>query len=125
MTDEQFCKIYSSYNGEKMSHVDQLVQETFTGRELKEIIDFFISQMKQRTRSIGIIGHIDHGKTTLSAAINIAMAQKPIEPKTINEIIDEEKSIPYTLNVSKNVDYDITISNRRERRRRDRNKKTK
>lgn len=42
MTDEQFCKILTAYDGEKISHVDQLVQETFTGRELKDIIDFFI-----------------------------------------------------------------------------------
>ena len=40
--------------------------------------------------NIGIIGHVDHGKTTLTAAI-----QKVLEnpTKTINEIIKKEKSI--------------------------------
>ena len=46
MTDEEFCELYSSYYGEKVDKVGQVVQEVLTGEELKEIIEFFIEQCK-------------------------------------------------------------------------------
>ena len=46
MTDEEFCELYSSYYGEKIDKVGQVVQEVLTGEELKEIIEFFIEQCK-------------------------------------------------------------------------------
>lgn len=46
MTDQQFCEIYSAYHGEKIDHIDQLAMAWFTGEELKEIIEFFIQQLK-------------------------------------------------------------------------------
>jgi hypothetical protein len=46
MTDEEFCELYSSYYGEKVDKVNQVVQEVLTGEELKEIIEFFIKQSK-------------------------------------------------------------------------------
>ena len=46
MTDEEFCELYTSYYGEKIDHVGQVVQEVLTGEELKEIIEFFIQHSK-------------------------------------------------------------------------------
>jgi organic radical activating enzyme len=46
MTDEQFCKIYSSYYGDEIDKVGQLVQEVLSGEELKEMIEFFIKHTK-------------------------------------------------------------------------------
>ena len=48
---------------------------------------------------IGIIGHVDHGKTTLASAIAVALATADIKKdtkKTIQEIIEEEKSFKIT-----------------------------
>jgi hypothetical protein len=45
MTDKQFCEVYTSYYGEKMDHIGQLVQITLNGEELKELIEHFISQL--------------------------------------------------------------------------------
>ncbi len=45
---------------------------------------------------IAIIGHVDHGKTTLSAAIMSVLADTKKETKTIHEIIEEEKSLKIT-----------------------------
>ena len=42
MTDKDFCKLYSSYYGEPIDKVAQLVQTVLTGEELKELIEFFI-----------------------------------------------------------------------------------
>jgi hypothetical protein len=49
MTDKEFCSLYSSYYGEKIDHVDQIVQEVLTGEELKELIEFFIKQYTKET----------------------------------------------------------------------------
>jgi hypothetical protein len=48
MTDKQFCEIYSAFYGEKIDHVGQLVRATTDGEELKELIEFFIEQLKQQ-----------------------------------------------------------------------------
>jgi hypothetical protein len=42
MTDEEFCRLYTAYYGEKIDYVEQIVQEVLSGDELKEIIEFFI-----------------------------------------------------------------------------------
>lgn len=42
---------------------------------------------------IGITGHVDHGKTTLSAAITSALTNAENKTKTIQEIVEEEKSL--------------------------------
>lgn len=47
-------------------------------------------------KKIGIIGHVDHGKTTLTATIMNALDNTEKETKTIQEIIDEEKSFKIT-----------------------------
>ena len=39
MTDEQFCKIETALTGEPIDRVEQLVQTTMTGRELKEYLE--------------------------------------------------------------------------------------
>lgn len=45
---------------------------------------------------LGIIGHVDHGKTTLTAAIMNVLDDTKKEAKTIHEIIEEEKSFKIT-----------------------------
>jgi hypothetical protein len=51
MTDKEFCEVYSSYYGEKMDHIGQLVQTTLTGEELKDLIEHFISQLTEDDKS--------------------------------------------------------------------------
>lgn len=46
MTDKQFCIIYSAYYGDGIDKIGQLVQTTMNGEELKELIEFFIEQLK-------------------------------------------------------------------------------
>jgi hypothetical protein len=48
MTKEQFCKIYTSYHGEEIDKIGQLVQTCMDGEELKELIEFFIEQLKEQ-----------------------------------------------------------------------------
>jgi hypothetical protein len=48
MTNKQFCKIYTSYYGEEIDKIGQLVQHVSDGEELKELIEFFIEQLKQQ-----------------------------------------------------------------------------
>jgi translation initiation factor 2 gamma subunit (eIF-2gamma) len=45
---------------------------------------------------IAIIGHVDHGKTTLTAAIMNVLDKTEKEAKTIHEIIEEDRSIKIT-----------------------------
>ena len=51
MTDKEFCEVYSSYYGEKIDHIGQLVQTTLTGEELKGLIEYFISQLTEDDKS--------------------------------------------------------------------------
>jgi hypothetical protein len=44
MTKEEFCKIYTSFYGEAIDNISQLVQTCMDGEELKELIEFFIEQ---------------------------------------------------------------------------------
>ena len=46
MTNEEFCRLHSAYNGEKITNIKQLVSENFNGEELKEFVDFCIEQSK-------------------------------------------------------------------------------
>lgn len=46
MTNEEFCKIYSSYGGEHIDNVKQIALHVFNGEELKEFVDFCIEQEK-------------------------------------------------------------------------------
>lgn len=41
LTDEQFCKFYSSYTGEEIDHVGQVKMHKFDGWELKELLEKF------------------------------------------------------------------------------------
>jgi translation initiation factor 2 gamma subunit (eIF-2gamma) len=74
---------------------------------------------------IGIIGHIDHSKTTLTAAISSVLASKGLqEPKTIDEIIEEESSMKiYALPEYNLTSFDVKDGkqSRRERRAKERN----
>lgn len=47
MTDKEFCEVYSSYYGEKIDNINQLVQTTLTGEELKDLIEHFIIQFTE------------------------------------------------------------------------------
>lgn len=44
MTNEEFCRLHTAYNGEKLTDVGQLVSETFNGEELKEFVEFCIKE---------------------------------------------------------------------------------
>ena len=46
MTDQEFCRLYSAYYGEKIDKVGQVVQEVLTGEELKEIIQTYKNKIK-------------------------------------------------------------------------------
>jgi hypothetical protein len=48
MDDKQFCEIYSAFYGEKIDRIGQLAQHVSDGEELKELIEFFIAQLKQQ-----------------------------------------------------------------------------
>lgn len=50
--------------------------------------------MTKEIINVGVIGHVDHGKTTLTCAIASVLASKALqETKTIDEIIEEEIGI--------------------------------
>ncbi len=65
----------------------------------------------QRTKphvNIGTIGHVDHGKTTLTAAITSVLAEKGLAKKTSYDSIDaapEEKERGITINTA-HVEYE-------------------
>lgn len=57
--------------------------------------------------NIGTIGHVDHGKTTLTAAITLCMAEKGLATFTSFDSIDnapEEKERGITINTA-HVEY--------------------
>src|SRR5581483_9472542 len=60
--------------------------------------------------NIGTIGHVDHGKTTLTAAITTVLAKQPgihVEAKKYDQIDNspEEKARGVTINIS-HVEYE-------------------
>jgi elongation factor Tu len=65
----------------------------------------------QRTKphvNIGTIGHVDHGKTTLTAAITVVLAEQGLAKKTSYDQIDaapEEKERGITINTA-HVEYE-------------------
>ena len=65
----------------------------------------------QRTKphvNIGTIGHVDHGKTTLTAAITYVLAEKGLSEKKDYDSIDaapEEKERGITINTA-HVEYE-------------------
>ena len=67
----------------------------------------------QRTKphvNIGTIGHVDHGKTTLTAAITTVLAEKGLAKKTSYDAIDaapEEKERGITINTA-HVEYETS-----------------
>ena len=80
--------------------------------------------MKKDIVNIGIIGHVDHGKTTLTGAIMTALDKTLKETKTIQEIIDEEKSFKITAHPEIPLiewNYKSGKESRRERRAKERN----
>ena len=61
--------------------------------------------------NIGTIGHVDHGKTTLTAAITYVLSQKGLAKKTDYDAIDaapEEKERGITINTA-HVEYETAI----------------
>ncbi|HLP92726.1 MAG TPA: elongation factor Tu [Saprospiraceae bacterium] len=68
----------------------------------------------QRTKphvNIGTIGHVDHGKTTLTAAITYVLSKKGLAKKTDYDSIDaapEEKERGITINTA-HVEYETDI----------------
>ena len=58
--------------------------------------------------NIGTIGHVDHGKTTLTAAITMALAKSGLSAKRSYDSIDnapEEKARGITINTA-HVEYE-------------------
>jgi len=51
MTDKEFCEVYSSYYGERIDNIKQLVKTTLTGEELKDLIEHFIIQLSEDNHS--------------------------------------------------------------------------
>ena len=47
MSEQEFCKIYSSFYGEKIDKVGQLVKAVLSGEELKELIEFFLKKSQK------------------------------------------------------------------------------
>ena len=67
-----------------------------------------VFERKKPHCNIGTIGHVDHGKTTLTAAITIVLAEKGLATKKNYEDIDkapEEKARGITINTS-HVEYE-------------------
>ena len=68
----------------------------------------------QRTKphcNIGTIGHVDHGKTTLTAAITMVLAEKGLAQKKAYEDIDkapEERARGITINTA-HVEYETEL----------------
>jgi len=79
---------------------------------------------------IATIGHVDHGKTTLTATIMNVLDKTEKEAKTIHEIIEEDKSFKITAPPMIELtewDFKSGKERRRERRLKERkaNKKRK
>ena len=51
--------------------------------------------MKKDIINIGVVGHIDQGKTALTAIMSLEASKGIKELKTIDEIIEEEKSYKF------------------------------
>jgi len=47
ISDEQFCKMCTSYYGELVDSVKQIVSHTFTGVELKEFVEHLLTNHNQ------------------------------------------------------------------------------
>ena len=66
------------------------------------------SKVEKEHRNIGTIGHVDHGKTTLTSAITVALSKNDVTTKALSfDEIDknpEEKARGITIN-SKHVEY--------------------
>lgn len=58
--------------------------------------------MKKNIINIGTIGHIDHGRTTLTACIAEVLKASTKETKTLQEMINEEKTQNYTITTLRN-----------------------
>lgn len=83
-------------------------------------------ESNKKKKKIAIIGHIDHDKTTLSAAISASMSSKDLnEPKIVEDTIEEnypyDTTIPTKLSVPF-APYALKSGqqNRRERRKQQR-----
>jgi len=83
--------------------------------------------MKDKIINIGVIGHVDHGKTTLTAAIASVIASKGIEQlKTIDEIIEEERSYKLEAPPELHLNYfDVKDGKQSRRERRANERKSK
>jgi len=80
----------------------------------------------KKEKDIGIIGHVDHGRTTLSAAIHHTITELKPESMSIQEHIEQEKSFIINANPILEIpilDYKTGPEKRRERRARKRKKK--
>jgi len=53
LTDEEFCRLHTSYHGELIDQVGQLISQTFTGEELKEFVEHCIKQRAQPKEETG------------------------------------------------------------------------
>lgn len=50
MTEKEFCEIETLYSGEPIDKIGQLQKATFTGKELKEYIEFAIKHLEKRKK---------------------------------------------------------------------------
>lgn len=62
MTEEQFCKNDSAFDGEPVDNINQIVLRSFNGEELKEYVEHHINLLKESdytprvSRCFGCIG---------------------------------------------------------------------
>jgi len=54
MNEELFCKLYTSYNGEEISNVEQIKRDVYTGIELYEFCKFIYEEGKVRGINIAL-----------------------------------------------------------------------
>lgn len=81
-----------------------------------------------KKNNIGIVGHVDHGKTTLTACLSNMLDETKKDLKTVQEIINEDRVIKITAPVEIPLiqwDFKSGKQSRRERRAKQRKGKRK
>lgn len=58
MTNQEFCKVYSSFYGEKIEKPLQIKQVVLNGQELKELIEFFYKSYEIKLKREQVIRNI-------------------------------------------------------------------
>lgn len=61
MTNQEFCKVYSSFYGEKIEQPLQIKKAVLNGQELKELIEFFHKNYEIKLKREQVIRNIITG----------------------------------------------------------------